>query len=319
MSSAIDTDEITCRRSDELEALSAYYGSDLSSTLAPSFGYDNDVPLDGPWFLRIRHQDDEGTESNSSLGVPTLEIRLPLTYPIGEEPPTPILHNIMMNPTKKDEFLKELIDMYEGFEVAILWGERCREELISFDFAPDTENNDEDDVGTTVDTTQNDASVRTYIPTTTKFSQPIRHFPAEVIDNSSYKRDIIKTPPFHPPKSGPSELMIAHVCSVHCMEHVHWVLAELLFNDKKVARASHNMFAYRFTQDGTLVSDNDDDGEKGSGSKLASLLQLSKVENVMVVVSRWYGGVHLGPARFKHIASVARDGLVQAGFLSGSS
>lgn len=62
--------------------------------------------------------------------------------------------------------------------------------------------------------------------------------------------------------------------------------------------------------------DNDDDGEKGSGAKLASLLQLSNVDNAMVIVSRWYGGTHLGPARFKHIASVARDGLVQAGFLS---
>ena len=109
--------------------------------------------------------------------------------------------------------------------------------------------------------------------------------------------------------------MIAHVCSVTCMEHVQWALAELLFNDKKVAKATHNMFAYRFTNDGTLVSDNDDDGEKGSGSKIAALLELSHVENVLVVVSRWYGGTLLGPARFKWIAGVARDGLVQGGYI----
>ncbi len=107
------------------------------------------------------------------------------------------------------------------------------------------------------------------------------------------------------------------------MEHVHWALAELLFNDKKVAKATHNMFAYRFHHDNddnsttTLVHDNDDDGEKGSGAKLASLLELSGAENVLVVVSRWYGGQLLGPARFKWIAGVARTGLVQGGFISG--
>eukprot|EP00580_Thalassiosira_gravida_P012942 CAMPEP_0201647932 /NCGR_PEP_ID=MMETSP0493-20130528/36722_1 /ASSEMBLY_ACC=CAM_ASM_000838 /TAXON_ID=420259 /ORGANISM="Thalassiosira gravida, Strain GMp14c1" /LENGTH=83 /DNA_ID=CAMNT_0048123457 /DNA_START=26 /DNA_END=277 /DNA_ORIENTATION=+ len=81
------------------------------------------------------------------------------------------------------------------------------------------------------------------------------------------------------------------------------------------------MFAYRFTSGDnnngnyTHFSDNDDDGEKGSGSKLASLLEMCRVENVFVVVSRWFGGMKLGPARFKWIAGVARDGLVQGGFL----
>lgn len=315
----MDEEEIVSRRSDELEAISAYYGTDLSSTLNQTADDDGNIPsLYGPWFLRIRHQEDEDKnhDSSSSLGIPTLEIRLPVSYPLGDEPPTPILHNIMMNPTKKQEFLQELIDMYEGFEIAILWGERCREELLSIDYVADASIEGEE---TTIDHEQNNAGVRTFIPSTSKYSQPIRQFPADVIDNPTYRREITRTPPFRPPKSGPSESMIAHVCPVHCMEHVHWALAELLFNDKKVARASHNMFAYRFTKDGTSFSDNDDDGEKGSGAKLASLLQLSKVDNVLVLVSRWYGGIHLGPARFKHIASVGRDGLVQAGFLTDGS
>lgn len=105
------------------------------------------------------------------------------------------------------------------------------------------------------------------------------------------------------------------------MEHVQWALAELLFNDKKVAKATHNMFAYRFHGDedsiATVVHDNDDDGEKGSGAKLASLLELIGAYNVLVVVSRWYGGQLLGPARFKWIAGVARTGLVQGGFIDG--
>ena len=54
---------------------------------------------------------------------------------------------------------------------------------------------------------------------------------------------------------------------------------------------------------GRQVADNDDDGEATSGQKLAGLLELMGANNVLVVVSRWFGGVHLGPARFKHIAS----------------
>ena len=35
--------------------------------------------------------------------------------------------------------------------------------------------------------------------------------------------------------------------------------------------------------------------------------------NVLVVVSRWFGGVHLGPARFKYIANTARELLDACG------
>lgn len=43
-------------------------------------------------------------------------------------------------------------------------------------------------------------------------------------------------------------------------------------------------------------------------------LQMMDVWNVIVVVSRWFGGIHIGPDRFKHINSAARDGIVKAGF-----
>lgn len=37
--------------------------------------------------------------------------------------------------------------------------------------------------------------------------------------------------------------------------------------------------------------------------------------NVMVVVTRWYGGVHLGPDRFKHINNCARQLLEEYGYI----
>lgn len=63
----------------------------------------------------------------------------------------------------------------------------------------------------------------------------------------------------------------------------------------------------------SLTPDCDDDGETAAGGRLAHLLTLLEVENVLVVVTRWYGGVLLGPDRFKHINRVARDALVRAG------
>nr|XP_020459027.1 protein IMPACT isoform X7 [Monopterus albus] len=42
--------------------------------------------------------------------------------------------------------------------------------------------------------------------------------------------------------------------------------------------------------------------------------QILDVRNVMVVVSRWYGGILLGPDRFKHINNCARSILVEEGY-----
>ncbi|GMF12009.1 unnamed protein product [Phytophthora lilii] len=107
---------------------------------------------------------------------------------------------------------------------------------------------------------------------------------------------------------------IAHACPVKCVEDVRSFLA-LLLDDRKIERAIHNMLAYRITGDFT-VKDNDEDGEHGAGSKLSNLLELLKAENVAVVVTRWYGGIKLGPDRFKHINACARQVLEDGGFLN---
>lgn len=95
------------------------------------------------------------------------------------------------------------------------------------------------------------------------------------------------------------------------------MIATLLL-DKKIARASHNITAYRFTLNGTLYHDNDDDGETAAGSRLGSLLSLLDVTGVVVIVSRFFGGIQLGATRFKHINQAARDALLAGGFLEES-
>ncbi|KAI4470192.1 impact-related [Holotrichia oblita] len=90
----------------------------------------------------------------------------------------------------------------------------------------------------------------------------------------------------------------------------------ILLENKKIAQATHNISAYRIKTDtGSILQDCDDDGENHAGGRLLHLLQILNVTNVFVVVSRWYGGVQLGPDRFRHINNAARQVLGEAGVI----
>jgi len=60
----------------------------------------------------------------------------------------------------------------------------------------------------------------------------------------------------------------------------------------------------------------DDDGEGGAGDKLLNLLDVCNAINCVIIVTRWYGGVHLGPDRFKHINERALTLLKDRGYIS---
>jgi hypothetical protein len=96
-------------------------------------------------------------------------------------------------------------------------------------------------------------------------------------------------------------------------------LQHLLSTDKKVARATHNITAWRIRgTGGTNYQDCDDDGEDAAGGRVLHLMQLMDVWDVMVVVTRWYGGIRLGPDRFRIINNLAREAVVTGGFAQGS-
>ena len=82
-----------------------------------------------------------------------------------------------------------------------------------------------------------------------------------------------------------------------------------IYADHRAARATHNIYAYRIKSGDRSIEHYEDDGEFGAGRKLLDLLQSNDVINQLVVVSRWDGGQHLGPSRYGHIVSAARDVL----------
>lgn len=281
------------------------------------------------------------------VGNAVLELHMPLDYP-SCSPPTPLLHGDFITDAQRTRLVSELMEIYCGDEVIFAWVEHLRDALAS-DAAEDGSLSaalaaaELDDAATYDDTalaeavaaacaddeadataeaaahraaTNRDAAGFTFTPASARYGQRVRHFDAAASDDARFGVEITRGASFHPPKGGPSEEFVAHVASVHSMEQVNWVLATLL-QDKRVARATHNMIAYRFVDArGVQVSDTDDDGESGAGAKLGALLELTSARNVLVVVSRWFGGVLLGPARFKHIASVARQLLEETGHVA---
>lgn len=93
-------------------------------------------------------------------------------------------------------------------------------------------------------------------------------------------------------------------------------VAHLVSTDKRASKATHNISAYRChdpSNSNLQYQDCDDDGESAAGSRLLHLMGTMGVWDVVVVVSRWYGGVKLGPDRFRLINAAAREVLVGGG------
>ncbi|SMN19912.1 similar to Saccharomyces cerevisiae YDL177C Putative protein of unknown function [Maudiozyma saulgeensis] len=131
-------------------------------------------------------------------------------------------------------------------------------------------------------------------------------------------------------------------CAVTDQSDIPKLLNELVQSNKSVSKASHmHMYAWRT---GEITKKNDketkkhskqnkkqnkeesvtikniqqgcaDCGEAAAGQRLLTLLERANVVNVLVIVTRWYGGTPLGSSRFRHISSVAVESLKKGGFL----
>ena len=76
-----------------------------------------------------------------------------------------------------------------------------------------------------------------------------------------------------------------------------------LKKDKKFAKATHNTWA-ALLSDGTPLKG--DDGEAGAGIVILRMLEREGLRDHVVVVTRWFGGKHLGGDRFRHVQDCVR-------------
>lgn len=93
---------------------------------------------------------------------------------------------------------------------------------------------------------------------------------------------------------------------------VHGFLADLK-QVKKYAKATHNTWAVVLSDGGPQKGD---DGEAGAGAVILRMLERAGLTDHVIVVTRWYGGVHLGGDRFAHVVTCVRaylDALGKAG------
>lgn len=135
----------------------------------------------------------------------------------------------------------------------------------------------------------------------------------------------------------------ARCCVVRNSNEVPSLLQQLVDENKSISKASHpHMYAWRTGDVDVLVNPGknkgggksknkassssqpllkniqqgcQDGGESGAGQRILTLLERAQLVNVLVVVTRWYGGTPLGSARFRHISSTASESLKKGEFL----
>ena len=115
------------------------------------------------------------------------------------------------------------------------------------------------------------------------------------------------------------------------LENLSHVVHPLIPNDQfppqfqdiapKKRKSTHDMYAFRVMQlkpgrnglggpsDFGTAEGHDDDGETWGSEKIMRVIREMGASDVLVIVSRWYGGQMLGPVRFQHITHVARAAL----------
>jgi putative IMPACT (imprinted ancient) family translation regulator len=75
---------------------------------------------------------------------------------------------------------------------------------------------------------------------------------------------------------------------------------------RKFSKATHHSWAAILPEGEVLKGD---DGEAGAGAVILKMLEREGLKGHIVVVTRWYGGVHLGGDRFAHVVTCTRAAL----------
>ncbi|XP_041647668.1 protein IMPACT [Cheilinus undulatus] len=238
-----------------------------------------------------------------------LQIILPPDYP-SAAPPIYQINAAWLRGQQRAELANSLEDLYvehAGESILYLWVEKIREFLLEKSQSSETVSQPENVNMTAEEEDDNDdvPDFRTLKLNTENEHLFMHHAADEELPPIKHGNTITdRRSTFQP-----------HLAPVVTPRQVKMVL-EKLYENKKIASATHNIYAYRiYCEDkNSFLQDCEDDGETAAGGRLLHLLQILDVRDVLVVVSRWYGGILLGPDRFKHINNCARNILVEEGF-----
>ncbi|XP_052717280.1 protein IMPACT-B-like isoform X2 [Crassostrea angulata] len=301
----MSADENQTLQDEEIEALAAIYGDDWEVVDSESRKY------------HIRISDEK--LKNAIL----MEVSFPPDYP-KTAPPQYILSAPWLLRDEKTNLEGSLADIYcenIGESIIYLWVEKIREFL-----------QERNELHVKADTTAEAVIQEHMLDRKTEEEDEILdidflnvqekpdkcHF--EEQENSS---DDVNCPEIHHGKSFVDRKSVfqGHIASISHTKQVKLVL-DSLCQSKKIAAATHNIYAYRISskdKQDVFYQGCEDDGETQAGSRMLHLMQIVDACNVIVVVTRWYGGVHLGPDRFKHINNCARQLLDEHGYIQSKN
>ncbi|NXJ93763.1 IMPCT protein, partial [Corythaixoides concolor] len=277
---------------DEIEALSSIYGEDWCVV-------DEDEKI---YCIKI------GDCLDQPKWTLCLQVILPPGYPTAE-PPIYQLNAPWLRGQDYMELANNLEEIYVqnlGESILYLWVEKIREVLIekaqSSDPEPDVKKTSEE-----VDEDDGDDFLLDY--------QPVQEDPTKMLNYiTSESQEDEELPSIHHgnPITDRRSTFQAHLAPVVTPRQVKRVL-EKLYENKKIASATHNIYAYSLLCSCTLAKTWEAERSLLSSAnyKYQCTIDILNVHNVLVVVSRWYGGILLGPDRFKHINNCARNVLVE--------
>jgi len=117
---------------------------------------------------------------------------------------------------------------------------------------------------------------------------------------------------------------VARVIEITSAGDAKTKLTQLMASNPDLRSASHNITAFQAKNPGFLaglVVESGDDGETGGGRHILKIMQDMNLFGVLLLCTRWYGGIMLGPDRWKLMSQVCRDALSQrlriAGVVTG--
>ena len=86
---------------------------------------------------------------------------------------------------------------------------------------------------------------------------------------------------------------IANLFYVETIDEAKKIIRE---TRKKYYDARHNCYAYRIIEDGNIIERSSDDGEPSgtAGAPMLNIISKNDISNVLVIVTRYFGGILLG-------------------------
>lgn len=116
-----------------------------------------------------------------------------------------------------------------------------------------------------------------------------------------------------PPVSLKSSTFVARATALTSPSQRQALLASLMASVPHLKTATHNAWAYRATdaRTGYVAEGSEDDGETGAGALLLRVMRELGATDTLVVMTRWFGGVMLGPDRWRLMRNVVTAALTE--------